>query len=190
MPLARLYHPGTTVYGNKFDIRDVKVLAEIERLFTTARSNQGIPTIELTPEGYARIHKHLFQDVYEWAGQLRGYRTVKGQNSFAWPQFIASQLARQFKRLNAENNLQGLPLDRFVERAAEHINEINAIHPFPDGNGRAQRALLEEVSRRAGFELRIRDADKARWIPASIAGFDGDNQPMVQLLRDCTRARA
>ena len=64
---------------------------------------------------------------------------------------IPSEAARVFGHLASENHLRGLDRLAFVKRAAYYLGEINALHSFREGNGRAQRELLREVSVEAGW---------------------------------------
>jgi cell filamentation protein len=67
--------------------------------------------------------------------------------------------------------LRGLAPDRFAARAAEHLNELNAIHAFLDGNGRTQRAFLEILAEQAGHAIDLARVDPTAWNRASIVGF-------------------
>ena len=92
--------------------------------------------------GYRALHHHIFQDVYDWAGEYRTVNIAK-THLFCLAPFIEKEMGRQFRELNAENNLQRLDMDTFADRAAHHIIELNAIHPFREGNGRTNRLFLE-----------------------------------------------
>ena len=91
----------------------------------------------------------------------------------------------QFAKLKAKNYLVGLDTDDFAIEAAEIINEINAGHPFPDGNGRTQRHWLRMLANNAGFELTLRETDRELWNEASRIGFEkGDHIPMAAFIRE------
>jgi hypothetical protein len=76
-------------------------------------------------------------------------------------------MSKRFGAINAEHDLRGRAADRFAARAAEHLNELNAIHPFLDGNGRAQRAFLEIPAERAGHEIDLARVEPTAWNQAS-----------------------
>jgi fido (protein-threonine AMPylation protein) len=65
---------------------------------------------------------------------------------FCLPQYIESAAADVFKALDGEGFLRGLPRDVFTERLSYYLGEVNAIHPFREGNGRAQRAFSEQLA--------------------------------------------
>ena len=96
------------------------------------------------------IHRRIFGDIYDWAGQLRTVAIAKG-SWFCLPQHIESSAAEIFRALHGESLLRGLPREAFTERLTHYLGEINAVHPFREGNGRAQRAFFEQLAADAGF---------------------------------------
>jgi cell filamentation protein len=64
-------YPGTTVLRNVFDIRDGRVLEDLESELTTARADEHLPEGALDETHFRAVHFHLFQDLYEWAGERR-----------------------------------------------------------------------------------------------------------------------
>jgi cell filamentation protein len=100
------------------------------------------------------IHRYIFQDVFPWAGDFREVTTSR-TNSFAFPppQFLATSLEGIFATLKSENNLRGCDNDRFAVRAGHYLGEINAVHPFREGNGRTQREFIRTLALKAGHRL-------------------------------------
>jgi cell filamentation protein len=102
------------------------------------------------------IHRYLFQDVYEWAGQLRTVdirKNVEGAGFFLPVAMIDRAAGFAASELRDANMLRGLARDRFIERLAYHYEQFNYIHPFRDGNGRAQRVFWNRITRDAGWQL-------------------------------------
>lgn len=124
------------VFRNKLDIRDGHLLQAAERYFAAERSRRPPPpeAQAITTNGLKALHGHLFQDVYEWAGQFRNHTTDNGIAPFALPEQIQPWLDQQFRALRSENNLRGLSSEKFAARAAVYVGEINAAHPFLEGN--------------------------------------------------------
>ena len=86
--------------------------------------------------------------------------------------------------LKADRYLVGRPADQFAQAAAKYVNEINAAHPFIDGDGRTQRFWLRMLTANAGFELRLTERDLKSWNDASRRGFErADHEPMAAMLK-------
>ncbi|HVG81091.1 MAG TPA: Fic family protein [Methylomirabilota bacterium] len=158
--------PGTDTLRNHFDLSG-EALERIERLHTQIRQEQLLPNIDIPVLGFRAIHKHLFETVYPWAGEIRiSHSLVKDATSFLHGRFVPDALGRQFHMLNKESDLRDLALDAFAERAAFHIGELNYIHPFREGNGRTMRLFLRALARQAGHQLRIDRIDRDDWMHA------------------------
>lgn len=162
------------VLKNIPDIRDFATLELFERESVKNRLVEGLPpkALEQSPEGLKAMHGHLFQDVYEWAGQYRTYPTARNPDaSFALPEYISDLTDLTFRKFNAEGQLKGFKADDFADRAASYVNEINAIHPFIDGNGRIQRTWLRNTCENAGFSIDIKSDDQELWNKVSMMGM-------------------
>ncbi len=176
-------YPGTYVLRNIENVRDAEELARFERLMTAQRLREGLPNVELSADGYRALHRHLFQDVYDWAGQDRTVEIAKGDSLFCLPKFIGTELEKRFAAIKAERFLTQLTAAQFAKQAAEHVSELNAIHPFREGNGRTSRALLVALGRHAGHPIEIRRIDPVAWIDASRASFrTGDCKLMCAVI--------
>ena len=134
-------------------------------------------------EGYRAIHKHLFQDLYEWAGQDRTVNVEKDGGLFVHAPYVANSLSAAFKELAAQNRLQGLSVEEFFDRLGHHLNELHAVHPFRDGNGRVLRLHASQLAREAGHPIRIAAIDRQTWIDATRHGFaTGDHRALSDVL--------
>lgn len=182
----RIVWPGTEICRNKLDIYDAVALERAERMIVSRRVEQGFPAscIPYSYAGFREIHRHMFQDIYDWAGQERTYTTRRGPAPFARLEFITRWMEDQFATLTDEQRFRmSRSRDVFAREAARLVNEINAAHPFIDGNGRTQRQWLRLLARDMGHRLDIQSADKDRWNEASRLGFvDSDHGPMAELL--------
>ncbi|MFZ2008159.1 MAG: Fic family protein, partial [Stellaceae bacterium] len=63
-----------------------------------------------------------------------------------------------------------------------HIGELNAIHPFREGNGRTFRAWLSLIGARTGHAIDLAQLSATEWHQASVDGFNGDNDPMCRVI--------
>lgn len=127
------------------------------------------------------FHRAIFADIYPWAGEIRTVAIAKG-NLFCLPQFIEPSATAIFGSLHGERNLRGLSRNTFLDRLAHYLGEVNALHPFREGNGRTQRAFFEQLARDAGYSLNWRRMDAQRNIDASVAAMNGDETPLRDML--------
>ena len=181
----KFHYLGTETLRNKLGLRDPHRLELAERYLSAIRAKQGPPgdARRVEVDGLKAIHRHLFQDVHDWAGKFRTYTTGRGAAPFATPENIRPWLEKQFAELRDENGLKGMEANRFAARAAHYVNEINAAHPFLEGNGRVQRAWLRNLADRAGHHVRLRSEDRERWYEVSKIGFEqADPGPMADMI--------
>jgi cell filamentation protein len=179
-------YPGTSVLRNLRDIRDPALLSEFEA-DATARRLRQLENKPLSGRFDARhiqaIHHHIFQDVYEWAGDFRTVSISKSGDPFAFPQHIVSSLDKTCGELKRERHLAGSDLERFASRSAYYLGEINAIHPFREGNGRTQREFIRELGVKNGLMIDWRQVSREEMIEASRRSLRIDNAELEQVLR-------
>jgi cell filamentation protein len=82
-----------------------------------------------------------------------------------------------------EGLLLGSGADKFCSRAAFYLGELNALHPFRDGNGRAQREFIQALARRSGYVLRWKLVQREEMLSASLASFRGDASSLTAILQ-------
>lgn len=102
------------------------------------------------------IHRALFGKIYDWAGEIRTVdirKNVDGSQFFLIVSRISMGSDYVFNKLASENYLKGLTRAEFVSRLAYFFDQLNYIHPFREGNGRAQRAFWGRVARDAGYRI-------------------------------------
>jgi cell filamentation protein len=184
MPEDPYSDPVTGVLYNKLGLGAATELEAAEREITHAAlfllDESPVPPSFDLPH-LREIHKRIFGDIYEWAGRIRTVAIAKGA-VFCLPQYIDSSASVIFGELHGEDCLRGLPRDAFAGRLAHYLGEVNALHPFREGNGRAQRAFFGQLARDAGFTLSWQHLDPARNVEASAAIMRGDPEPMREML--------
>jgi cell filamentation protein len=179
----------TGVLRDKLGLSASTGLEAAEREITHAaliflRESPVVPAYDL--HHLCAIHHRIFGDIYDWAGQLRTVAIAKGSR-FCLPQYIEPSAAGIFRALHGEHLLRGLSRDAFTERLTYYLGEVNAIHPFREGNGRAQRAFFEQLASDAGFILDWQHLDADRNIAASAAIMRGDPSLMRKMLDGLVR---
>lgn len=172
-------YKGLNCLKNRLGLRDPVVLQAFELEMSTLRSEEPLPEGRFGPAHYRAVHRHLFQDVYTWAGRYRRVRTAKDGNWFCFPEHIDAQMKKLFRRLAEASCLPGTEPPAFVAAAANFLAELNAVHPFREGNGRAQLAFLHLIALRAGHPLRLERVQRNTFLPAMIASFDRKLDPLI-----------
>jgi cell filamentation protein len=164
--------PHTGVLVNLLGISDHEALRRAEADIVTIRFDQlqrrplpgGFDVAHLQA-----VHRHLFGDVFPWAGD---FRTVNISRSAAFGDWrhVRQYLDQLFAVLRAERHLRGLDGPKFINRLAYYLSEVNAAHPFREGNGRTQRASsASSPSRRDGSSAGRRFPDWTTTTPAKPA---------------------
>ncbi|MGD1935777.1 MAG: Fic/DOC family protein [Candidatus Phaeomarinobacter sp.] len=166
------YGPDYTVLKNKHGIRDDEALQQAEALITRQRMRQPIDdAFEMTARSYQNLHNHIFQDVYERAGEYRSTELWKGMSGFEHPHEIAPRMEQMFGE-NAQ--LPTASFDNsheFAREAAKLMHGLNDIHAFREGNGRTQRLFLERLAMQSGFRIDEVNIDRKLWMEGSIQSF-------------------
>lgn len=179
--------PASGVLKNRLGITDEAALEKREAAHVAIRSyelTQNPLKGRFDLDHLQAIHRYLFQDVYQWAGELRTIDISKGNQLFAHHLHIESAAAPVFKQLAEEKHLAGLGPAAFSARAAHYLGEINALHPFREGNGRTQREFISHLAQTNGYYIAWENVNRSDMLEASIASFKGDTSKLAALIRD------
>lgn len=173
-------YKGTPVLKNKLKTRDAAVLSAFEVEMTALRAEEPLPNGRFGTAHYRAVHHHIFQDVYRWAGRYRTVRTGKDGNWFCYPENIAREMERVFTELKQNAFFAGRAFDDFAVGAADFLAELNAIHPFREGNGRAQLSFFFLLANKAGCPLDLGRIQPDAFLAAMVASFGGDTRLLVR----------
>lgn len=150
------------VLKNKLNIRDHADLVKVEARITSLRIME---TMKNPVKGsfdlkhLMNIHKQIFGDLYPFAGKLRTVNISKGFFRFADVIHIEGASNDLFNHLKKENLLKQMPMQKFCDRLAYYAAEINVLHPFREGNGRATREFIRQLAQHNGYELQYSKMD-------------------------------
>lgn len=182
-------YPNSFTLMNKLGIKDSNALETAEREITTIRVSQ---ILENPCKGnfdlmhLQAIHKFIFQDVYSWAGTLRTVNIAKG-NQFCNCLYIESCSKPTFDKLRQEDHfLIGVAPDLIPEKLAYYLGEVNVIHPFREGNGRAQRVFIQYLAHVAGYHVDFTNVTSSEMVEASAHAFNCDYRAMTELFQKIT----
>ena len=125
---------------NKLGIIDSVELARVEEKTSKKKAlelfeKNLLDTFEVgTFKGLSEIHKYLFDDIYDFAGQLRTVNIAKGGFRFAPVMYLEAAL----------ENIEKMPQSTFDEIIEKYV-EMNVAHPFREGNGRSTRIWVDAI---------------------------------------------
>jgi cell filamentation protein len=136
------------------------------------------------------IHARIFQNIYPWAGEFRQVNIRRSASYyFAAVQFIEASLNATFAKLAAEDHLRGLDAYAFASREAYYLGELNAIHPFREGNGRTQREFIRQLAAEAGHRINWSRVTRQQMVEASIESHSlGKNDALAALILSAMEA--
>ena len=153
--------PKTGILRNLADITDPDVLLffesgavakRIQKLYEKPIKIKGADSL-------LSIHRHLFQDVYSWAGEKRKVEISKaGKQFFPTTHFdnafrFIDTLISNYKNISKEDKLQ------IAEKLSEILDNVNYLHPFREGNGRTQREFLRLLASEKELTLNLNPPD-------------------------------
>jgi len=184
-------YPGTSVLENLRGLTDPNLLERFEARRSHRRLAELIDTPLLGGFDVAHlkaIHRYIFQDVYDWAGQFRTVNLSKRGHLFGLATFLGPALQQILARPATENHLVGLDAEMFANRAAYFLSELNAAHPFREGNGRTQREFIRELGLKAGHYIDWRATTVEGMTEASrLSHLSGELSRFADLIRECIR---
>lgn len=176
------YPPDFTVLKNKLNLRDARELEFFETEFVMQRIAEGVPQGDFDLVHLKAIHRHLFQDVYDWAGEVRTVEISKGGHQFQFRRFIGSGMADVHRRLVARDYLKHLSAADFARAAGDIMGDVNYVHPFREGNGRTQLLYLEQLAQQAGHAIDLKRLDRTLWMAASREAHVGRYEAMSRCI--------
>lgn len=179
-------YPGTDILRNKLDISDTAELEEAERDLSLINAD----SIELLQPPYnfaylKHLHHQLFHDLYDWAGSVRTIDIAKGDTRFCHVNRIIPEAEKLFTKLAEHDYFIQLEKAELIPACAELYGDLNVVHPFREGNGRAQRLLFEHLIINCGYHLSWHPLEQNEWIAANIASYYCDYQPLASIFERC-----
>ena len=171
------------VLENKLGITDPAELKQVESTIVALRTSE---ILQKPPKGkmdYAylkRLHAKLFSDIHTFAGQIRTVDIAKGGRGFCYVQFIEDEQQRIFSR-TAKEFTPRMKRDSFIEKLVFLSADLNALHPFREGNGRTTRLFLTLLARRHHFDLDFDAVDSEQMMQADILAFQGNLRSLTEL---------
>lgn len=180
-------YPDSSVLKNKLDIRDPALLRKVEADLSSARQAEifRTPVVgRFTATHLCNIHRKLLGDVYSFAGHFRREDIAKGPTRFVTYSQIKEKLQRLLGQLQQEKWLENVPFEVFAARSAYYMAELNYIHPFREGNGRAIREFMRLLFLHNGYVVQWDAVDVEALLNAMIDSVY-DTAHLEQILKQC-----
>ena len=180
-------YPESRCLVNYFNIKDRSNLKKVEIFISSVR----VADLFVNPlnMGFSfdylkALHNKLFGDIYPSAGMIRNKDESK-RSEVCKSIYIEKMAADIFEKLSASKYLKGLDdIDEFINELAYFMGEMEALHPFLDGNGRTTRYFFTGLARNAGYDIIWSATDPDRYLEGNIAAIDGDYQPLIDVLEE------
>jgi cell filamentation protein len=179
-------YPGTHTLRNRLEITDEAILNQAEREVSASAANE----IEYCPPPYdlaalQKIHQQLFDELYDWAGEIRAIDISKDTTRFCTASRIEPEAKKLLEACARSNWLTGLDRGALISAIAELFGDLNMVHPFREGNGRAQRILFEHIIIHAGYEISWWGVEPLEWAQANIDAVVCSYSAMERVFERC-----
>ena len=181
-------YENTDILKNKLNIKDkektyarwVQYVNEYEEGATLYEGFEDV----FSKSEEAGIIKFLFEDIYNFAGLFRSENIAKGNFRFAEWEYIEQELIKLLDELKAEKYLEGLTKQELAKKLAYYMAELNVLHPFREGNGRAIREFIRELAMKNGYELDLTKTTPTNMLNACIESVV-DTSELEEILYKC-----
>lgn len=185
--MADYFVEGGDVLENKLGIFNPSELKEAEEDIV---AREGLHIIEedlssavLDFSFLKYLHERLFGKIYPFAGQIRTVNITKQDSSipFCYADFIEQEANRIFQDLETKNYLKNETKAEFVNNIVELAMDLNALHPFREGNGRTTHLYLQLLTEHAGYSLKYGDVTHEEIIEADKQAFLGNDKLIKEM---------
>ena len=181
---SRYTYKNSSVLKNKLNITTEEKLKEYETKMVAlklASIDKADFKRTYDEEHLKAIHKYLFEDVYDFAGQYRLENITKDNFIFSQYQYIDENIKEVFKKTNIQS-LEDLAFEELIIKLSDFMTDLNVLHPFREGNGRATREFIREFLDKLGFEINWFEIDYNDILRASMLAVIDDSE-QIELLR-------
>ncbi|MCL2294626.1 MAG: Fic family protein [Spirochaetes bacterium] len=180
-------YPGTNVLRNLADITDPSDLLFFESVAVIKRAKE----LEIHPvkiknaASLLEIHRYLFQDVYQWAGQKRTIEISKQGKPFIMTKYFEKSFSYINTLIANYREIDSSEKPQLARQLAILLDNINFLHPFREGNGRAQREFIRLLALEKGYSLNLNPPDNLDVYERYMSGsIEGDVEKFTALIME------
>lgn len=184
---SKYYYESCDVLVNKLDIKNAEELEAYERQVVALKLliiDKTSFTDKFDKVRLMEIHRFLFNEVYDFAGEFREENLAKGDFRFASCEFITSELDRILEDLDNLEVFNELSISEIADKLAYIMSELNVVHPFREGNGRTYREFIRELADKLGYNLDWSRASYKEIFDASVKSVY-DYEDLTKIIYDC-----
>lgn len=173
---------------NNYGLTDQAVIGEAETLFTTMAAIQGMPQGDFGIDHFKSIHKHILGDMYPWAGEFRTAKLTVGDGyaeTTTPPNLLDMEVGRVLVAMKAEP-AESMNVVEFADKMALYYTKLYALSPFPDGNARAARFMIDAFADKHQMQVSWDQVPAEAFHAAVKQSFAGNSQGIKQVFRMMT----
>ncbi len=181
---SRYTYKGSQVLKNKLNIKSEKKLKEYETKMVAFKllTIQKLKFNRTYDENHLRfIHQYLFFEIYDFAGKYRLENITKENFLFSDFHYIEDNIKIIMKKIDLKL-FRFCDFDILVKKISEIMTDLNVLHPFREGNGRATREFIRELLEDLGYEINWYLIDYNDILNASIKAVIDDSE-QIELLK-------
>ena len=188
-------YPGTRILRNKFGIKHQDLLSELESQITNSKfvkskqSDDDIPTGNIDLKHLQVVHKYLFGELYDWAGEIRQQGFInKGQSVFCCAPMIESYARGIFSKMQQENFAE-MDVKQCACKLAYYLSEVNVFFLMSRRTARSTRLFFQIFADKHGWNLSFEKISHVALVEAMIESMNGSLVPLSELLEKCLSRR-
>lgn len=173
---------------NNYGLTDQAVICEAETLFTTMAAIQGIPSGDFDGDHLKAIHKHILGDMYPWAGEFRTAKLTVGDGyaeTTTPANLLDMEVGRVLSSMKAEP-AESMTIVEFADKIASYYTKLYALSPFPDGNARASRFMIDAFADKHQMQVSWDSVPAEAFHAAVKQSLGGNHNGIKQMFRMMT----
>ncbi|MFA7578473.1 MAG: Fic family protein [Candidatus Muiribacteriota bacterium] len=183
---SKYYYKDTEILKNKFQIKNLQKLQKVESdltYFRLIQLNNKPLNGDFDINHLLKIHEYIFQDIYEFAGKIREEEISKGGTVFCKVKFINQNIEYLFNELKIKNFFLGLSKEDFIRESAIFLSDLNMIHPFIEGNGRAIREFYRCLAQKNNYNISWEKTTSKQLLNAFIESVSKNTENLQKIIK-------
>ncbi len=185
---SKYTYKNSDVLKNKLGIKEEKVLKKVDTDIVLKKLNEirELKFKKTYDEKHIKfIHKFLFEEIYDFSGEYRSENITKENFRFSEFEYISENMISILRKIDIDN-LRNMEFNNMIEIISDVMTDLNVLHPFREGNGRAIREFIRELFEELGYEINFFDIDYDEILEVSKKAVVDDRE-QIKLLKKYVR---